>query len=266
MSGIVHLLFNSTFSATPSRGRRIKTTPSIDGSLMFYPPSKHKSLSLASLLLILMAIATSSFALDAPAAPLSRPLHLRVMTFNLKFASESGPHPWRQRRALVRDAIRNQDPDLFGTQEGIYAQLSDMAADLPEYGWVGQGREGGPKGEFSAIFYKNTRFKLLDHGDFWLSDTPEVVGSRSWGNLLPRMATWALFEETATGEKFYQFNTHFDHLIPHSRTRSAELLLRRIAGRKLSVPGGADGRFQLRPVRAAAPDPGGQSSGGARAA
>lgn len=211
------------------------TTPSIDGSLMFYPPSSQKVLR-AGLLYILMSIAASSYALDAPPAPLSRPLHLKVMTFNLKFASETGAHPWHLRRGVVRDTIRSQAPGLFGTQEGIYSQLSDMAADLPEYGWIGQGREGGVRGEFSAIFYQKSLFKMLDHGDFWLSETPEVAGSRSWGNFQPRMVTWGLFEEIATGKKFYHFNTHFDHLIPHSRTRSAQLLLRRIAGRKLSVP------------------------------
>lgn len=173
----------------------------------------------------------------------TRPLHLKVMSFNLKFASESGPHAWSKRRPLVRDVIRAQAPDLIGTQEGLDGQLGDIAADLPQYGRIGVGREGGAKGEFSAIFYNKTRFKVLESGNFWLSDTPEVVGSRTWGNMLPRMVTWALLEDAATGTKLYHFNTHFDHLIPHARTRSAELLARRIAGRKLAAPVVVTGDF-----------------------
>lgn len=172
-----------------------------------------------------------------------RPLPLRVMTFNLKFASNEGPHAWSARRPIVRDAILEEAPDVFGTQEGLHAQLTDLAADLPDYAWIGVGRNGGQQGEFSAIFYKKTRFTLLDHGNFWLSSTPEVVGSRTWGNLLPRMATWGLFEEKESGRRFYHFNTHFDHLVSYSRTKSAELLVRRIAGRKLPEPVVVTGDF-----------------------
>jgi endonuclease/exonuclease/phosphatase family metal-dependent hydrolase len=199
------------------------------------------------------------FQFSAAAAP--RPLHLKVMSYNLKYASESGPHAWSRRRPLVRDLIRAQAPDLIGTQEGLDGQLGDLTADLPEYGRVGSGREGGAKGEFSAIFYNKTKFKLLEAGDFWLSDTPEVAGSRSWGNLLPRMATRVLLEDVVTGAKLYHFNTHFDHLIPRSRSKSAELLARRIAGRKLTVPVVVTGDFntsQLGSVHAtlAPPEPG----------
>lgn len=186
-----------------------------------------------------LAVFSQSFAQAAD----PRPLHLQVMTFNLKFASNDGPHAWSLRRPIVRDAIQGQAPDVFGTQEGLYTQLSDIAADLPEYAWIGVGRDGGQKGEFSAIFYKRSRLTLLDHGDFWLSSTPEVVGSRTWGNLLPRMVTWGLFEEKASGHRFYHFNTHFDHLVSYSRTKSAELLIRRIAGRKLPEPVVVTGDF-----------------------
>lgn len=181
-----------------------------------------------------LAVFSQSFATADAADP--HPLHLRVMTFNLKFASESGPHAWNKRRAIVRDAIQAQAPDLFGTQEGLVGQLDDMAADLPAYTFLGVGREGGAKGEYSAIFYKKDRFTILDQGNFWLSSTPEVVGSRTWGNLLPRMVTWVLFQDKASGTQFYHFNTHFDHLLSYSRHKSAELLIRRIAGRKLPAP------------------------------
>jgi len=173
---------------------------------------------------------------EALLARASSPLRYQIMTFNLKFASEGAAHAWHARRRLVRDAILSQNPDLLGTQEGLYGQLSNIAADLPDYGWVGQGREGGSRGEFSAIFYKRSKFRVLDHGDFWLSSTPTVPGSRSWGNFVPRMASWVLFEDKASGARFYHFNTHFDHIMPYARLRSAELLNERIAARAHRYP------------------------------
>lgn len=158
------------------------------------------------------------------------------MTYNLKYGSEDGTHAWSRRRPAMRDAIHGQDPDLIGTQEGLFRQLGDIAADQPAYAMIGQGREGGEKGEYSAIFYKKDRFRPLEHGDFWLSPTPEAVGSRAWGATLPRMVTWVLFEDIATSTRFYHFNTHFDNISPIARSRSADLLARRIAGRKLALP------------------------------
>lgn len=215
------------------------------------PPSIHPASRRLGLFLIFMSLVASSYALDPditqitvePPVPQIQPLHLQVMTYNLKFASESGAHPWSQRRRLVRDAIRGQAPDLIGTQEGVDGQLSDIVADLPQYARIGTGREGGQKGEFAAILYKKNRFKLLDHGDFWLSPTPEVAGSRGWGNTQPRMVTWALFEDNASGARFYHFNTHFDFLFPFVRTKSADLMSRRIAGRKLNLPVVVTGDF-----------------------
>ena len=102
---------------------------------------------------------------------------LTVMTYNLKYASPSGPNAWPVRRPLVREVIQQIAPDVFGTQEGLYAQLKDIAADLPDYDWIGLGRESGSRGEFAAVFYRKARFEPLAFEHFWLSDTPEVIGS-----------------------------------------------------------------------------------------
>ena len=80
------------------------------------------------------------------------------MSYNLRYASQNPPNAWPQRRPLVAECVRSISPDLIGTQEGLYPQLKDMAADLPEYAWIGLGREGGSKSEFMAIFYKKGRF------------------------------------------------------------------------------------------------------------
>lgn len=161
---------------------------------------------------------------------------LKVMTFNIRYAHSSPPNLWPDRRDEVRDAILTSEADLVGTQEGLYRQIVDMAADLPEYEWIGLGREGGSRGEFMAIFYRRDRFDPLEYDHFWLSDTPAEIGSRSWGNQIPRMVTWVRFRDRRTEREFYLVNTHFDHQSQPARERSAALLLERIAAFDAALP------------------------------
>lgn len=154
---------------------------------------------------------------------------LRVMTFNLRFASDHGPNAWPDRRPVMRTCIQEAHPDLIGTQEGVYSQLKDIDSDLPDYDWIGLGREGGSHGEFMAVFYRRERFDPLEYDHFWLSDTPDVIGSSTWGNSNRRMVTWIRFRDRQTDRQFYLVNTHFDHQIQTAREKSAELLVQRAA-------------------------------------
>jgi endonuclease/exonuclease/phosphatase family metal-dependent hydrolase len=162
---------------------------------------------------------------------------LCVMTYNLRYASPTPPNAWPTRRPLMREVIQNVAPDVFGTQEGLYAQLKDLASDLPEFDWIGLGREGGSKGEFMAVFFRKSRLEPLAFDHFWLSDTPNVIGSTTWGNSNRRMLTWIRFHDRATGGEFFLLNTHFDHQIQVAREKSAELVRQRIdaLGTKLPV-------------------------------
>lgn len=161
---------------------------------------------------------------------------LCVMTFNLRYASAQTPNAWPERRPVMRDGIRQIAPDLIGTQEGLYPQLKDLAADLPEYDWIGLGREGGSHSEFMAVFYRRARFEPLEYDHFWLSDTPAVIGSSTWGNSNRRMVTWVLFRDRQTGRQFYFWNTHLDHEIELARQKSAALILQRIQALKKNFP------------------------------
>lgn len=156
-------------------------------------------------------------------------LTLRVMTFNLRFASAQPPHAWPDRRPVMKRVIERAAPDVIGTQEGLYAQLRDLAADLPAYDWIGLGREGGSRGEFAAVFFLRDKFEPLAFDHFWLSDTPDVVGSMTWGNRYRRMVTWVRFRERASGRVFEFWNTHLDHEIEAAREKSAALLAERLA-------------------------------------
>ena len=161
---------------------------------------------------------------------------LVVMTYNLRYASAQPPNAWLDRRPLMRDCIRSLLPDLIGTQEGVYAQLKELAADLPEYEWLGLGRDGGSRGEFMAIYYKRARFEPLEYDHFWLSDTPDVVGSTTWGNSNRRMVTWIRFKDRTTNQEFYLLNTHFDHQIQGAREKSAKLIRERVAKLNPALP------------------------------
>ena len=153
---------------------------------------------------------------------------LLIATYNLRVAVDAPPNAWPQRRPLLQALLDRYRPDLFGTQEGLYSQIKDIAADQPACDWIGLGRDGGSRGEFMAIFYRRDRFEPLEYDHFWLSDTPYVIASSTWGNGVRRMVTWAKFRDRATGREFYFWNTHLDHEVQFAREKSAELIRQRI--------------------------------------
>ncbi|WP_434443347.1 endonuclease/exonuclease/phosphatase family protein [Lentzea sp. E54] len=161
---------------------------------------------------------------------------LSVMSFNLRYASAAEPNSWAARRPVMAQLLMNALPTVLGTQEGLYGQLLDIAHDLPDhYDWIGLGRAGGSHDEFMTIFFDALRLRPLEFDHHWLSDTPDVVGSRSWGNNVIRMVTWARFADRLTGKQFVVVNTHFDHESANSRVCSAEFVRDRLAAQTLPV-------------------------------
>ena len=156
------------------------------------------------------------------------------MSYNVRYATApDGADAWPNRKAMLIDLVRREAPDVIGVQEALYLQLGEIRAELPVYGGIGVGRDDGRlAGEFSAILYRRDRFDIGNSGTFWFSDTPEVPGSRSWGNTITRICSWALLREIATGRRFYIYNVHLDHQSQPSRERSVALLLERIAQRE----------------------------------
>ena len=161
-------------------------------------------------------------AIAAAASPLFPAEALRVMSFNVRYPAPSdGPNRWELRRDLLVDTIREKNPDLLGTQELFYEQGQYIVEKLPQYTWFGVSRRGSREDEHMGVFYRPGKLKLLDSGNFWLSETPEVAGSMSWSVSLPRMVTWGLFEIAGSGRRLYFYNTHFPH-----RQQDAEARLR----------------------------------------
>jgi endonuclease/exonuclease/phosphatase family metal-dependent hydrolase len=161
---------------------------------------------------------------------------LAVMTFNLRYMHRRPPDLWEDRRPVVRELLTRWAPDLVGLQEAEYPQLVDLTRDHPEFRWIGLGREGGSHGEHMAVLFRLERFEPLEYDHFWLSDTPALIGSRSWGNRVPRMVTWVRFRDLATGAEFYLLNTHLDHEVQESRERSAALILERVEALEPALP------------------------------
>jgi endonuclease/exonuclease/phosphatase family metal-dependent hydrolase len=165
-------------------------------------------------------------------------LELRLMTFNVRYetSDDKESRSWSQRVVGAVRMIREEAPDVFGIQEALHGQAADLWASLPDYQFFGVGRDDGRRsGEYSGIFFRRDRFDAdpSDSGTIWLSDTPETPGSRTWGNEIPRVASWVRLVDRPTGRGFYVFNTHWDHRHQGSREKAALLLARRIEGRRL---------------------------------
>jgi endonuclease/exonuclease/phosphatase family metal-dependent hydrolase len=165
---------------------------------------------------------------------------LNVMTFNIRLniASDS-LNAWPYRKDKVASEVLFHQADILGVQEALYLQMTDLQAALKDYRYIGVGREdGNMKGEYSAIFYKNTRLSLMQSETFWLSQTPTVIGSKGWDAALPRIVTWAKLKDKKTKKVFFVFNTHFDHMGKTARRESAWLLLHAvdsIAGKTVAI-------------------------------
>ncbi len=179
----------------------------------------------------------------------AEPVPLTVMTFNLRYASLRSPNSWPARRPVMRNCIVGIAPDIIGTQEGLYMQLKDLATDLPDYEWIGLGRDGGSRGEFMAVFYRRQRLEPTAFDHFWLSDTPEVIGSSTWGHSNRRMVTWVRFRERSSGREFYFWNTHLDHQVEPARQKAANLIMERVRRLETGLPVLLVGDFNAVAVR-----------------
>lgn len=174
---------------------------------------------------------------------------LKLMSYNIKYANENdGVNSWSNRKEFITNQLKYYEPDIFGTQEALKKQLDYFIDNLDDYEFVGVGRDDGKTGgEFSAIVYKKDKFKVLESGTFWLSETPSKP-STGWDAALPRICTYALFEEKENGKKFWYFNTHFDHIGELARKNSAKLILDKIAEiNTQNLPVILSGDFNLEP-------------------
>lgn len=163
--------------------------------------------------------------------PMSAQMLVGSYNIRLKVSSDSvNGNAWQKRCQVICDQVNFMSPDIFGAQEVLHVQLLDMLQGLDGYDYIGVGRDDGKTGgEYAAIFYKPDRLRLLDQGNFWLSETPDRPGL-GWDAACVRVCTWGRFAgQTATDdEAFYFFNLHMDHVGVVARREGAKLIVRKI--------------------------------------
>lgn len=157
---------------------------------------------------------------------------VRVMSYNIRYGTANdGENHWDKRKEWLVATIKAFNPDLLGTQETLGFQRDYLATELKDYEVLGVGRDDGQdKGEMTALYFRRDRFEKLDGGHFWLSETPDQPGSKSWDTSLTRMATWVKLRDRRApkAKPIVFFNTHFDHRGEQARVESAKLIRRRI--------------------------------------
>ena len=161
-----------------------------------------------------------------------------ALSFNIRFDNpKDGENAWPNRKEMVGQWVKSESPDVIGLQEALRHQIDDIKKVATAYSEYGVGRDDGKsRGEHCTILYLKKRFSLdkSDCGTFWFSDTPEKIASKSWGNEIPRICTWARFIDKKTDKGFYVYNVHYDHRSQPSRLGASELIIQRISKRKRS--------------------------------
>ena len=185
-------------------------------------------------------LAIAAFALMSIAC--NRTSEIKVMSYNIRLSSGTikadSIYHWEHRKQASLNLMHEENPTVFGLQEACPDQMDYMVENLPEYGYIGVGRDDGKrKGEFMSIFYKKEEVEFIDGGTFWLSETPDQV-SKGWDAACFRTCTWALLKKKDTGKKFVYMNTHLDHMGKVAREESIKLIVERaekLTGGKLPV-------------------------------
>ncbi len=191
-----------------------------------------------------------ALALPAAAWAAQPPAPLKVMSFNVRTPADTEPGKrWDDRRDAMVKVILDAHPAVVGTQELVQEQATYLAAHLPGYRWFGEGRRGGEGDEHMGVFYDSKVLAIEEFGNFWLSDTPDVPGSITWGNLYPRMVTWALFRRLDDGRRFYFMDTHLPYRDEDEprRIKGAELIAKRLDTLPADLPVVLTGDFNTEP-------------------
>ena len=171
-----------------------------------------------------------------------------VMSYNIRFDNpDDGINAWPNRSDRVAEMMGEKySAEIIGVQEALGHQIKDLQDRLPEYSWVGTGRDdGGVEGEFSPIFYKKDRFELRSANTFWLSERPHVPGSKSWDAAITRIATWAKFSDLNSGREFLVMNTHFDHVGVQARVESSKIIEEFVSNVEENLPVILTGDFNV---------------------
>lgn len=177
-------------------------------------------------------------------------LQIKVMTYNLRFDNPGDSvNAWPNRKEKVFSLLKKQKSDIMGVQEALHHQLEDIKKSLPQYDYVGVGRDDGQKkGEYSAILYQKKRFRVIESNTFWLSETPDIPGSKDWDAAITRVATWAKLYDKKSRDTIFFINTHFDHIGKVAQEKSVDIIKSRISVLAGKYPVILTGDFNIEPT------------------
>ena len=154
----------------------------------------------------------------------SQKLNLRMMTYNIRYASNNPGEEWDMRKDKVAEMIRFHNPDIFGVQEALQIQIDFLKDQFQDYQQIGIARDDGKQeGEYSALFISN-KFDIDTSGTFWISETPDTP-SFGWDAVCRRIATWAKIIDKKSKDSLFVINTHLDHKGITARKKGVELLM-----------------------------------------
>jgi endonuclease/exonuclease/phosphatase family metal-dependent hydrolase len=155
---------------------------------------------------------------------------IKVITYNIRLdVAVDGVNQWGKRTKSVDSLLKKYSPDVLCIQEGLFNQMMDLRAMMPDYFYVGGGRDDGKeKGEYSAVFFRKSMFELVSSNTFWLSPTPEIAGSKGWDAAITRICSYGQVKLKKSNKILFVFNTHFDHIGETARQESAKLILKKI--------------------------------------
>ena len=152
---------------------------------------------------------------------------INIMTYNIRLDTEAdGINMWDNRKEGIVSLIKEERVDILGIQEGLPSQIEYLSKQLDGYSMIGEGRDGGNNGEYSAIYYNN-KMKLIETETFWLSETPEIP-SIGWDAAIKRITTVGLFKMIDSDKELLVYNSHFDHIGKIAREKSVGVILNHI--------------------------------------
>jgi endonuclease/exonuclease/phosphatase family metal-dependent hydrolase len=174
---------------------------------------------------------------------------IKVMTLNVRYDNPGDSiNVWAKRAELVSGFILKEKPDILGLQEVLYNQYELLDSVLTEYASTGVGRDDGVRaGEMNPVFFRKDKYDMVRTITFWLSDTPEIPGSKGWGASLPRIVTWMELVDKNSHQHFFCFNTHFAHDSDSARVMSSKILLAEVEKITEGFPFIITGDFNMLP-------------------
>lgn len=156
-------------------------------------------------------------------------MKLCLISANIRFDNPAdGINAWSHRRTILAETLLKHSPDIIATQEGRFDQLKDFEILLNDFEMVDQHRSWIKERMYPTFFLRKSTFEFLKGEDLWLSETPDIAGSKSFGSAFPRLMTWIKIQPKNAKSNFLVINTHLDHIKTETRTSQIQVLSREI--------------------------------------